>query len=159
MAKDKQIHVLSDLMKLDVDAVHAYEQAIDRIDVRAIRDALEEFKGDHDRHVDELSRAIRDLGGEPPERTPDIKGFLIEGFTAIRSATGTEGAMKAMRSNEKMTNKKYDKALDEELAPDVRSLVERNRDDERRHLAYIERVLEVGLERAATVEPEHRPGA
>ena len=51
------------------------------------------------------------LGGNPPKRSVDLKGLLLEGFTALRSVTGTEGALKAMQSNEKTTNKKYQEAL------------------------------------------------
>jgi demethoxyubiquinone hydroxylase (CLK1/Coq7/Cat5 family) len=70
-----------------------------------------------------------------------LKGYLIEGFTALRSMTGTEGALKAMRTNEKITNKNYDKALSQDLPADVAAIVRRNRDDERRHLEYIETAL------------------
>jgi uncharacterized protein (TIGR02284 family) len=135
------IEQLNELIQLDIDAVHAYQQAIDRIDVPGIAEDLEGFKGDHERHIDELSAAVRRLGGEPPKRTRDFKGYLIEGFTALRSITGTEGALKAMRSNERTTNKKYDEALSEPLPPDIAALVRRNRDDERRHLQYIENAL------------------
>ena len=54
---------------------------------------------------------------------------------------GTEGALKAMRGNEKVTNAIYDRALGWDLPPEVRTVIERNRDDERRHLSYIEGAL------------------
>jgi hypothetical protein len=57
------IKVLSDLCQLDVYAVHAYQQAIERIDHTEIQSNLESFKGDHERHIDELSKAILKLGG------------------------------------------------------------------------------------------------
>src|SRR5690606_16217034 len=133
---------LNSLIQLDIDAVNAYEQAIQRIDATQIAGQLDAFKGDHQRHIEELSRAVRDLGGEPPDGSPDLKGYLLEGFTALRSATGTEGALKAMRTNEKLTNKRYEAALSENLPANVASIVRRNREDERRHLQYIEMALE-----------------
>jgi uncharacterized protein (TIGR02284 family) len=141
MDRHETISTLNELIQLDIDAVHAYEQAIDRIDMRQIAEDLERFKGDHQRHIRELSAAVRQLGADPPERSPDLKGYLIEGFTALRSMTGTEGALKAMRTNEKITNKNYDKALSQDLPADVAAIVRRNRDDERRHLEYIENAL------------------
>lgn len=135
------INSLNDLIQLDADAVHAYEQAIERIDVPMIASRLDEFKTDHQRHISELSVAVRDLGGEPVEPSQDFKGFLIEGFTALRSVTGTEGALKAMKSNEELTNRKYEKALEAQLPDDIHELVQRNREDERRHLTYIEQAL------------------
>ena len=137
----KVIKVLSDLLHLDVDAIHAYDQAIDNIDVRDIRMRLEEFKGDHERHVTDLSAAIQRHGGEPPKRGRDLKGFFLEGFTAIRSATGTQGALKAMRGNEQLTNRRYEDAMKADLPAEDKDLVRQNLEDERRHLAYIEQVL------------------
>jgi uncharacterized protein (TIGR02284 family) len=133
--------VLNDLIQLDIDAVHAYGQAIDNIDDASVRARLQEFQNDHERHVTELTQSVREHGGTPVEHKRDFKGFLIEGMTAIRSATGTKGALKAMKTNELLTNRSYDKALAEDLAPRVRDLVMRNRDDERRHLQFIESVL------------------
>lgn len=71
----------------------------------------------------------------------NFKGFLIEGFTAIRSAMGTEGALKAMRSNERKTNQDYSDALSLDMPADVRAIVQRNYEDERRHLGYVEETL------------------
>lgn len=132
---------LTKLIKLDVDAVRAYQQALDNIDVPAIHTSLSQFRDDHQRHIAELSAAIRDLGEEPPSNAPDIKGFFIEGFTAIRSLTGTEGALKAMRGNEKLTTSTYHDALSEDLPANIQALIRKNYADEQRHLQYIEHML------------------
>jgi uncharacterized protein (TIGR02284 family) len=138
---EKVISIVNDLIQLDIDAVHAYGQAIDNIEDSVVRGRLLEFQNDHERHIRELSQLVRDQGGTPIEHKRDFKGFLIEGMTAIRSATGTKGALKAMKTNELLTNRKYEKALEEALPPRVRDLILRNRDDERRHLQYIETCL------------------
>ncbi len=150
MKNDKCIETLNDLIQLDVDAVHAYGQAIDAIDVAAVKDALIQFQGDHQRHIDTLSAEVRRIGGTPTEPSRDFKGFLIEGFTAVRSMTGTEGALRAMVGNEETTNKAYREALEEELPPEARRIVERNYEDEKRHLNYVRGALESrAWERAA----------
>jgi uncharacterized protein (TIGR02284 family) len=130
------------LAQLDVDAVRAYTQAIEKIDVEEIRGRLEHFRRDHERHIQDLSAHIRRLGAQPPEHTPDMKGVLIEGMTALRSITGTEGALKAMRMNEQLTNTRYEAALKADMPAEVRNVVEKNREDERRHLQYIEQCLQ-----------------
>jgi uncharacterized protein (TIGR02284 family) len=158
MDTKETIKTLSDLCQLDIDAVYAYEQAIERIDHSEIRSNLESFKADHERHMNDLSQAIRDLGADPPERKRDFKGFLLEGFTALRGITGTEGALKAMRSNEKLTNRNYEDALSKDLPADVRELVRRNREDERRHLTYIERALEERIWEQRGAEPSPPAG-
>ncbi len=133
---------LASLVQLDIDAIHAYQEAIKKIEVPEVREKLTRFKRDHEKHVNDLTPIIRQNGGEVPEFKLDLKGYLIEGFTTLRSTTGTEGALKAMRTNEHMTNSAYDKALTLTLPVDVRVLVEKNRDDERRHLNYIENMIE-----------------
>jgi uncharacterized protein (TIGR02284 family) len=132
---------LSSLMQLDIDASYAYGQAIDNIKDPAIKNELIMFRDDHERHITDLSLAITNLGGTPPARSRDFKGFLIEGFTALRSMMGTEGALKAMQGNEQLTNKMYSNALSLDLSPAVRDIVERNYRDEQRHLAYINEAL------------------
>lgn len=132
------IALLRDLVHLDVDAVHAYDQAIKNIDVAHVRAEIERFKADHERHITDLGAAIVDLGGEAPAIRRDVKGFFIEGMTALRAAMGTEQSLKAMLTNEKLTNREYDKAAKMTLPPEVDALVRRNYDDEKRHLAYIE---------------------
>ncbi len=129
---------LINLAQLDIDAVEAYEQALKNIDVSNIHRKISEFRDDHIQHIEDLSEIITALGETPPKRTKDIKGFLIAGFTAIRSATGTMGALKAMRGNEELTNRKYHEALEWELPTKIKHVVEKNYEDEKRHLRYIE---------------------
>lgn len=129
------------LAQLDIDAVNAYEQALKNIEHAGIHTQISTFRDDHVRHINELSVVIRTLGSEPPERTLDIKGVLIAGFTVIRSAMGTEGALKAMQGNEKLTNSTYADALSWDLTPEIRTLLEKNYADEKRHLEYINNVL------------------
>jgi len=132
---------LSNLVQLDIDAIYAYEQAIEHIDVLRVQKQLRIFQGDHERHVVELSNYLRGMGEIPPERERDFKGFLIEGFTALRSLTGTEGALKAMVSNEETTTQHYRQALAMDLPAEARILIEHNYGDERQHLAYVKEAL------------------
>lgn len=141
MNSEQLIKILSSLMHLDIDAVHSYEQVIEQIDIAEVKEELSEFRRDHERHVDQLENSIRELGGVPPERKRDLKGFIIEGFTAIRSRTGTKGALKAMLTNERITNKKYSECLNNSMPENIRSLVDNNYKDEQRHLAYVEVTL------------------
>lgn len=129
------------LIQLDVDAIHAYQQAIDKITVPLIKEQLRRYKDDHERHVRELSERLSALGEEPPRPSPDLKGYLIEGFTALRSMTGTEGALKAMKTNEQLTNRRYDEARHMAAPAELHALLEANYEDERRHLAYFEQAL------------------
>jgi rubrerythrin len=141
MLHEKIVGVLNSLIQLDYDAIQAYDRAIAKISNEAVKRDLESFRRDHERHILDLSECVRGLGGVPEELGRDFKGVLLEGLTALRSVTGTVGALKAMRTNEEITNRLYDQALQTALPGNVRKVLERNRDDERRHLSYIERAL------------------
>jgi uncharacterized protein (TIGR02284 family) len=140
MDPSKTIEKLNDLIQLDYDAVGAYEAAIERIDVESIGSRLREFQKDHRRHITDLSAQVTRLGGKPKQK-PDVKGFVLKGFTAITSMMGNEAALRAMQGNEKLTNTSYSNALRENWPADIRNVIEQNYRDEQRHLAYIEDAL------------------
>src|SRR5579871_601326 len=102
---EKMVETLNDLIHLDIDAIHAYRQAIDGCEILEVKDRLTLFMGDHERHVADLGAAVRSLGREPAHGK-DWKGFFIEGFTAIMSQ-GDRTALLAMRGNEELTTRRY----------------------------------------------------
>src|SRR5262249_17971081 len=110
--------VLTNLMHVGIDAARAYTQAVDAIAAMAIRRRLEDFRGDHERHIALIPAEIRGLGMEPPPRVPERRGFLLTGYTAIFAAMGTEPALRALRANETLTNHRYDEALAAADLPD-----------------------------------------
>ncbi len=132
---DKAIEVMNDQIHLDRDAIVAYDEAIDACEMADIKAQLAEFRADHERHVVELTSMVELYGGVPPMKR-DVKGFLIEGFTKLMSH-GDRSALLSMRVNEELTNRSYEAALHHDLPIDVRTLLSRNLDDERRHLAWI----------------------
>jgi uncharacterized protein (TIGR02284 family) len=138
MASDKERSKLRELAQLDVDAIGLYDAAIQRITVPLVREKLSEFRVDHVRHVQDLNAEILKLGGEQVDGSPDVKGTLLRGFTAVTSMMGTQAALFAMAGNEEITNHSYQSALKAaDWTAEVRSLIERNYADERRHLAWI----------------------
>lgn len=141
MTATEMVDRLNSLIQLDIDAAHAYTQAIERIEYHDIQRKLEDFRDDHHNHRDRLSVLVKEMGGKPPEDKPDMKGYLIEAFTALRSMMGTKGALEAMRTNERMTNRKYAEALGADFPEHVHTLIATNYTDEQRHLEYIEDVL------------------
>jgi uncharacterized protein (TIGR02284 family) len=152
MDLNRMIERLNDLIALDFDAVGAYEAAINRIDVESLRMSLREFQRDHERHIQDLSRVVTQLGGTP-RRKPDAKGFILKGFTAVTSMMGNEAALQAMRGNEALTNRTYRMALDEDWSDEARIIIERNYSDEQRHLSFIENALRNRTWEQPTVQP------
>jgi uncharacterized protein (TIGR02284 family) len=143
MTREELLDRLKDLIHLDIDATHAYDQAIKNVREQLIKDKLILFKSEHNRHVTELSAKMRELGGVPPELTADFKGYVITGFTALRSLAGTKGALGAMETNEKLTTSKYEEAEKWDCPADIAAILQANLADERRHLAFIREKLKL----------------
>src|SRR2546421_12564763 len=108
MTPEKIIEELNEVLQIDIDAVGAYTSAIDAIDELPIKQQLESFKADHQRHIVDLKAIIEREGGKP-RSMPDLKGALRKGFTAMAGLVGCEAALKAMLSNERATNNVYAK--------------------------------------------------
>jgi rubrerythrin len=137
MAEKSEVAKLRSLAQLDVDAVGAYDAAIARVSEPLVRERLNDFRVDHVRHVQDLNACIQRLGGEPVELKPDLKGTAMRSLTAVTSLMGTEAALVAMLGNEEFTNRAYELALQFEWGLEVRSLIQKNREDEHRHLTWI----------------------
>ncbi|MGE5516855.1 MAG: DUF2383 domain-containing protein [Bacteroidota bacterium] len=132
---------LDHLLRIDLDAVRAYTQAIENVADTAIRDMLTAFRADHDRHIEALSAELSKRGRQPPQ-TAHFSGFALAGFTGVAAGVAPAGALMAMQSNEVVTNQAYDMALAAEGLPDdLRQLLERHLADERRHLRTIRQWL------------------
>lgn len=137
MAEKSEVAKLRSLAQLDADAVGAYDAAIARVNEQLVRERLNDFRVDHLRHVQDLNALIQRYGGEPVELRPDLKGTAMKGLTAVSSMMGTEAALVAMLGNEEFTNRAYELALAFDWAPDVRALIQKNREDERRHVTWV----------------------
>lgn len=143
MERTEIISRLNDLIQLDVDAVEAYDHAIRHVGYEDIRKRFRGFQDDHETHIGNLTELVRQLGGTPVKPVPDLKGYLIEGFTALLSLTGTKSALEAMKMNERLTNRKYAEVVALDLPEEVMKVVRSNQSQEIRHLAYIEEILTI----------------
>lgn len=132
---------LSDLIKLDYDAIAAYESAIERLDNAEYKSKLTEFLGDHERHVEELGNAVRTEGGTPPTEGGAMK-ILTEGKVVIAGLMGDDAILKAMRANEEVTNTKYKEAVETTYAEPIQAVLRQGLADERRHKDWIIATLE-----------------
>ncbi|ADO74751.1 ferritin-like domain-containing protein [Stigmatella aurantiaca] len=137
MEVKSEVMKLRSLAQLDADAVGTYDAAIARIAEPLVRERLNEFRVDHVRHIQDLNQFIERLGGEAVALSPDLKGAAMKGLTAVTSMMGTEAALVAMLGNEEFANRAYDLALQFDWSPEVLQLIQKNREDERRHLTWI----------------------
>lgn len=134
---------LNELVRLDFDAIKAYQAAIERLDSAEYRRRLGEFLVDHERHTVELAEEVRALGGVPDDG-PGAMRLLTTGAVKLGALGDDMGVLHAMNTNEAITNRSYEAAVERFEGYPVQEIVARNREDERRHKAWIEQVLENG---------------
>lgn len=132
---------LSDLIKLDYDAIAAYKSAIERLDNPEHRAKLTEFLGDHERHIKELGMAVRNEGGTPPTEGGAMK-IMTQGKVVIASLLGDEAILKAMKANELVTNTKYEEAVETGHAEPIQAILRQGLADERRHKEWLSAAIE-----------------
>jgi rubrerythrin len=135
---------LLDLAQLDTDAVGVYDDAIAHVEDDEVRTNFKEFRDEHEHHAKVITAALGRLAGEVPELSVDLMGRMAEFVTNLRSASGTQGALHAMRTAEQYHNHRYGAAAawgidDPELAAAIQQFIA----EEKRHLAFIESRLGV----------------
>lgn len=138
---DTIVKKLDDLIELDYDAIAAYKEAVDRFENPAFKTRLKEFLGDHERHVEELSKSVRAEGGTPPT-SGDFKKVLTKGQVVLADLGDDKAILKAMKINEDQTNSKYEQAVEEGFPDHIQTLLEQGLSDERRHREWIKETID-----------------
>jgi uncharacterized protein (TIGR02284 family) len=134
---------LSNLLQTASDAVYSYQQAIPKVEDDIMRERLTSFRKSHEENIQELKNAIERLGGRPPEISKGFKGLIFESVSALRSLTGSKGALKALQTVEERTNRHYGDAVSWEIPEDPRDLLRKQFSDVKIHLDYINSNLKV----------------
>lgn len=135
------IDALVSVIRLDYDAIEAYDEAVRRIDDADWRANLVRFKADHVRHTEELGAIVEELGGTPPDG-PGAKRLVTAGKVVMADLMGDKAILQAMKTNEDDTNAAYERlAGHQHKLAAAADAVERGLADERRHRAWIERAI------------------
>lgn len=140
--EDDLITMLNNLVALDFDAADAYKAAIGRMISVADQNELRRFLTDHERHIQDLSMIVRDMGGTPPTHT-DMHGVLTKGRVVLAEIIGDPAVLGAMDDNEEEVHTAYQQALTrDDLSPAVTEILQRHLGDERRHREWLQQRME-----------------
>jgi len=133
--------LLSDLMSLEHDAIAAYEEAVKRLDGPSLKEGMQGLLSDHQSHLAELDKIMHGMGQNTPSDGA-AKKMLTQGKVMAADVIGDKAILNAMKSNEQDTNTAYDRATRMTGIPeDVMAFLQRARDDEARHKAWLEEVI------------------
>jgi rubrerythrin len=128
---------LNDLLQLDHDAIQAYSLAIRQLQSAEYRRTLEGFRGDHQRHVDELTQLIHSRGGMPVQLPHLPSGLFKLAVQAAGFGRGDRAVLVAFKANERQAREKYRRAARGNHPADVTSVLARAADDEARHFEWV----------------------
>lgn len=148
MERKELFDKLHDLAQMDFDAVRVYDEALEHVTDAEVRRQFEIFRGEHKVHATQLGELIAQAGGQVPQLRVDVMGHFADWATAIRGMRGTEGALHAMRTAEKYHNRRYATAAEWDVGDaTIAETLGRYREDERRHLEFVESRLGAGVTR------------
>ena len=134
---------LQELAELDYDAVEAYKATIEKLENSSYKARMEEFKGDHERHIKEINGLLAAHDVETV-KGPTAKGWLTEGKVRLANMVGDDNTiLKAMLSNEEDTNTAYRRLNDHaDKWADAIKMLERGLTDEKKHKEWIKKTIE-----------------
>jgi uncharacterized protein (TIGR02284 family) len=121
---DRTVEQLNSLLRGEISAVQAYDQAIQGLGGDRAADAAElrRIAQEHGEHAQELRTRVRMLGGEPDDSS-GAWGGLVQAAEGAARLLGPETALKALREGEEHGLRDYRDALSE-LDPESRRLVQ-----------------------------------
>jgi rubrerythrin len=134
---EAQVAMLLGIAQMDSEAAVAYETAASFVEVPEVRDQLLAFAGDHRRHISDLGKAVENLGGQPATAAPPPESSVFTVLASAAGLVGTQATLLALIGNEEFTNSTYETALELLNEPEVRELVQRNLEDEQRHINWL----------------------
>lgn len=129
--------VLSELIQVDIDAYHVYNNAAKSIKDQELKVVLSQFASKHEEHVNKLSKVLLELGGHPPSFSRDFKGFITSGYMNIKIAGGKARTLEAIETNEIISNRYYKKALTVMMPRRIKDIISSHLHDEKSHLDMI----------------------
>lgn len=139
---------LNDLLKLDHDAVQAYSLAIKGLENESYKATLAQFRGDHERHITELTELIRSRGGTPMEMPHLTSGPFKLAMQAIGSGVrvtglaGDRAVLVTFKANERQVRDKYVRYAARPYPEEVARVVRQAADDEELHYRWVKQTLQ-----------------
>ncbi|GJG87726.1 hypothetical protein tb265_29070 [Gemmatimonadetes bacterium T265] len=134
----------NDLLQLDHDAVGSYTLAVEQLKAHAYRDTIRRYRGDHERHIAELTPAIRRHGGQPIDfpHPSSVDKLAVQGFAS--TGGGDTHVLISFRANERQARDKYARAVERAAAwpSDVQAIVRDAASDERRHYDWVDMTVQ-----------------
>jgi rubrerythrin len=144
MEYNEVLERLRDLIRIDIDAIHAYGMFLPHLEDPSNREKITRFRRDHEMHVMELTSMITSIEEESaPAFTAEFRGFTNADFRSPEEGSSFEEALRIMLDNERILAAQYKEVVAiHEMPPEFHMVIDRYHKQELKHLAYLEELLE-----------------
>lgn len=134
------VEAVKNLVELEYDTKEAYEEAIKRLEYNSNKTKLREFCEDHEKHIIALSKLLQNHNEQAPVQSKGIKSWISKGKVIIADIVGDRSILLAMASNEKDTNKAYERMnARHDRWDDSKNILKIALADEKRHKEWLEK--------------------
>lgn len=126
MDKDDTVKVLNDLIETSEDGKNGFTQAAEKVTDSQLKTVLSTRAQSCEMAARELQQLVQSLGGKP-EQSGHISGAVHRGWMNIKSMAGDANArvLEEVERGEDVAKAAYSKALQADLPPQVRQIVEK----------------------------------
>lgn len=125
MNEKTAVKVLNELIETSEDGKKGFAEAADKATDATLKALFSDRARECGRAVDELQQAVKTLGGSP-EEGGSIAGAAHRGWVAVKSAVTDSNiaVLEEVERGEDYAKAAYSKALDAELPPLARAIVQ-----------------------------------
>jgi rubrerythrin len=134
---DSDLNLLVALAEMEAEVAEAYRIAAEHTDEVHFRTKLEEFRGDHLRHLERINDLLDDAGVAEVSTELDEQSSAITMLAASMGVMGVRASLLTMWSNESLTHATYKAVLELPFLDDVGRLLEEHLADEQRHIEWL----------------------
>lgn len=133
---EKTISVLNNLIQVDIDTYHTYEQAMQVLKKPQYTKTLKAFRDEHEQRIRFLSKIVIAKGGVPPAFLMDFKGYAIPGYTTVKKGT-VYSIFQTIEANEALSVMYHNDALKVDLPSDVKHIIQMHCETEEKHFGCV----------------------
>jgi len=120
MSVDEAAKELQILTQWEIDEAFVLNQATASINNQVIREKVLAMEQQSQDAIKDMNQLIYNHGREAPRYKRDLKGYVMQGYTAVRGLTSDIGVLSALYQNMLISNYNVEQVLKLNLCPDIK---------------------------------------
>ncbi|MDQ8192554.1 DUF2383 domain-containing protein [Roseibacillus persicicus] len=117
------IDTCNSLLRGELSAVETYQKAIDKFDDDVFVTQLKDLQRSHMDSVSELRKHVIEMNGSP-ENDSGAWGNFANGVQSAANFFGDNAALSSLEAGEAYGQKDYENALEKDIMPEARALIQ-----------------------------------